>query len=90
MMQALQYLCSTEYSVLPRHFDDIVTLVPANWSVYNILLVGQGRCVKKFSHTSMAKWKSQVNEMLLQLIFVYSSINLINLPSTGSNFAPYQ
>ena len=40
----------------PRHFDDIISLVPDNWSVYNILLDGHGKGVKEFSRTSMAKW----------------------------------
>ena len=42
----------------PRHFDDIVKLVPDNWSVYNILLDGHGKGVREFSRTSMVKCKN--------------------------------
>lgn len=61
----------------PRHFDDIISLVPDNWSVYNILLDGHGKGVKEFSRTSMAKWKSQVNEMFLKLYEKYDNIYIV-------------
>lgn len=61
----------------PRHFDDIVDLVPQEWSVYNILLDGHGKGVKDFAHTSMDKWKHQVDERMAELYKKYDNIYLI-------------
>ena len=61
----------------PRHFDDIVKLVPDNWSVYNILLDGHGKGVREFSRTSMGKWKNQVNEMFAKLYEKYDNIYIV-------------
>ena len=61
----------------PRHFDDIVDLVPQEWSVYNILLDGHGKGVKDFAHTSMDKWKQQVDKMMAELYDKYDNIYLI-------------
>ena len=61
----------------PRHFDDIVDLVPQEWSVYNILLDGHGKGVKDFAHTSMDKWKRQVDERMAELYKKYDNIYLI-------------
>lgn len=62
----------SEYAVLfihgivgtPDHFKDFVPLVPKQWSVYNVLLDGHGGRVEDFTHTSMKKWKTQVNNKL--------------------------
>lgn len=61
----------------PRHFDDIVDLVPQEWSVYNILLDGHGKGVKDFAHTSMDKWKQQVDKRMAELYNKYDNIYLI-------------
>ena len=47
----------------PNHFRDLiplVDLVPADWSVYNVLLDGHGKTVDDFAKTSMNKWHTQV------------------------------
>lgn len=61
----------------PRHFDDIVDLVPQEWSVYNILLDGHGKGVKDFARTSMDKWKSQVDGVMAKLYEKYDNIYII-------------
>lgn len=61
----------------PRHFDEIIHLIPEEWSVYNILLDGHGKGVREFACTSMDKWKTQVDSMLGNLYEKYENIYLI-------------
>ncbi len=61
----------------PRHFDDIVELIPKNWTVYNILLDGHGKGVREFSATSMKKWKKQVEDIMDLLYKKYDNIYLV-------------
>ena len=44
----------------PRFFDFLIDLIPADWTVHNILLDGHGNDVQAFSHTSMENWMRQV------------------------------
>ena len=47
----------------PNHFRDLIPLidlVPADWSVYNLLLDGHGKTVDDFANSSMDKWRRQV------------------------------
>ena len=41
----------------------LLSLVPDNISVYNVLLDGHGKGVKEFSKTSMKKWKKQIDDI---------------------------
>lgn len=43
----------------PHHFDYLLEYIPADWSVYAILLDGHGSDVRAFSKTSMKKWEAQ-------------------------------
>lgn len=61
----------------PRHFDSLIPLIPADWSIYNILLDGHGGKVEDFSHTSMKKWKAQVHARLDDLLGRYDRIILV-------------
>lgn len=70
----------------PDHFRDFVHLVPASWSVYNILLDGHGKTVRDFSCTSMEKWKNQVRRLVDHLARRYDRI-LIAAHSMGTLFA---
>lgn len=62
-----RYIPGSRYAVLlihgilgtPNHFEDLLPLIPENWSVYNILLEGHGGSVADFSHSSMEKWRAQ-------------------------------
>lgn len=44
----------------PAHFRFLLPLVPAEWSVYNLRLVGHGGSVEDFAAASMQQWKDQV------------------------------
>ncbi len=58
----------------PRYFDGIVSEVPEGFSIYNILLDGHGGAVSDFAHTSMQKWKNQVENTVKQLEVQYENI----------------
>lgn len=70
----------------PDHFSFLLPLIPDDWSVYNILLDGHGKTVCDFSHTSMAKWKSQVSALLDDLLCRYDQVILVG-HSMGTLFA---
>lgn len=70
----------------PNHFADYVKLVPQNISVYNILLDGHGKTVEDFSHTSMLKWKKQVEDAVCMLSQSHKNI-IITAHSMGTLFA---
>lgn len=44
----------------PNHFTRLLSRIPENMSVCNLLLDGHGGGVRDFSHTSMRKWEKQV------------------------------
>lgn len=70
----------------PDHFRDFIKLVPADWSVYNLLLDGHGGSVMDFSHTSMEKWHRQVEQLLERLVLRYEDV-FIAAHSMGTLFA---
>ncbi len=61
----------------PRYFDDMITCIPENYSVYNILLEGHGGSFLDFAHTSKKKWENQVESLILKLEKEYRDIILI-------------
>ena len=70
----------------PAHFADLMTVIPEEWSVYNILLDGHGKQVEDFAHTSMAKWKAQVTAQLDKILEKHEQV-LIVAHSMGTLFA---
>lgn len=44
----------------PDHFDFLMSYLPENVSVWNLLLDGHGKGVAEFSRASMEKWRGQV------------------------------
>lgn len=70
----------------PRHFDCFVSALPLSYAVYNILLDGHGKTVKDFSHTSMDKWKNQVQNTVENLVQKYKNIVIV-AHSMGTLFA---
>lgn len=70
----------------PTHFRDLLPLIPEGWSVYNILLDGHGGKVEDFSHTSMEKWKAQVEKQLDEILLTHRRV-LIIAHSMGTLFA---
>ncbi len=61
----------------PRHFDFLLSAIPDDVSVYNILLDGHGGSVKDFSKTNMKKWKQQVDETLTDLCSRYEKVVVV-------------
>ena len=70
----------------PAHFAPLIPLVPPDWSVHNMLLLGHGRGVRDFSAASMARWKRQVHDALRLLLSSYSQV-VIAAHSMGTLFA---
>ena len=70
----------------PAHFRDLTPVIPAEFSVYNILLDGHGGTVTDFSRSSMAKWKGQVRDTLETLFDRHEKV-LIAGHSMGTLFA---
>ena len=70
----------------PNHFKDLIPLVPAHWSVYNILLDGHGKGVRDFAKTSMKKWKAQAEDAVEELAKTHKNIFIV-AHSMGTLFA---
>ncbi len=70
----------------PDQFNPLLTQIPKEWSVFNILLDGHGKKVQDFSHSSMTKWKGQVQRTLTYLSVRYAKI-IIVAHSMGTLFA---
>lgn len=70
----------------PDQFNPLLTQIPKEWSVFNILLDGHGKKVQDFSHSSMTKWKAQIKQILTYLSVRYSKIVII-AQSMGTLFA---
>ncbi|MBQ8555817.1 MAG: alpha/beta hydrolase [Clostridia bacterium] len=51
----------------PRYFDGFVARIPETYSVHNLLLAGHGGTVADFGRASMAQWRQQVREALIEL-----------------------
>ncbi len=61
----------------PRHFDFLIPLIPADYSIYNIQLDGHGGCVQDFSRTSMKKWQAQVSSLLDDILPRHDQVILV-------------
>ncbi len=61
----------------PDMFKKYIDLIPENWSVYNMLLDGHGKSVSDFAHTSMKKWKRQVDRAVYELSLKYDKIIIV-------------
>jgi esterase/lipase len=73
----------------PNHFRTLLPLeqmIPADWSVYNVLLPGHGKKVEDFARSSMAQWKSYVNEIFNKLCDTHEKVILVG-HSMGTLFS---
>ena len=70
----------------PYQFRDLIGLVPADCSIYNLLLDGHGGSVMDFAHSSMEKWKAQVELTYERITGRYKTIVLVG-HSMGTLFA---
>ena len=51
----------------PDHFSELISLLPDDVSVVNVLLDGHGGSVKDFADSSMKKWEAQIENVLSEL-----------------------
>lgn len=70
----------------PRQFEPLLSQIPENWSIFNILLDGHGKKVQDLSRSSMNRWKGQIQQIMTYLSVRYSKI-LIIAHSMGTLFA---
>lgn len=73
----------------PDHFRTLLPLeelIPADWSVYNVLMDGHGKGVKEFSRSSMEKWKTQVMGIFNDLCETHERVIIVG-HSMGTLFA---
>ena len=70
----------------PDHFKPFLPLIPGDFSIYNILLDGHGQTIQEFNHSSMQKWKDQVQDRL-DYIFAHHEKVMIVAHSMGTLFA---
>lgn len=61
----------------PNHFRDFVKMVPAQYSVHNILLDGHGGTVREFSKSSASLWENRVLEKIKYLSKRYDNIIIV-------------
>ena len=70
----------------PHHFDNLIPLIPENWSVVNLLLEGHGQGAAEFGAASMDQWKGQVSRELDALLAYHERVLIVG-HSMGTLFA---
>ena len=70
----------------PHHFDNLLPLIPENWSVVNLLLEGHGQGAAEFGAASMERWKGQVSRELDGLLAYHEKVLIVG-HSMGTLFA---
>ena len=61
----------------PRHFDFLLPFIPADWSVYNIVLDGHGATARDFARTSRKKWEAQVKGEIARVCARYKHVVVV-------------
>jgi len=61
----------------PRHFDEFISLIPEQWSIYNILLKGHGGTVDDFIKSNKKQWIEQVDKISHELCNQYKQIIVV-------------
>ena len=61
----------------PRHFDDLIPLLPDTVSVHNLLLAGHGGSARDFARASMREWEAQVESAIATLAKTHPHIYLV-------------
>lgn len=70
----------------PHHFDNLLPLIPEDWSVVNLLLEGHGQGAAEFGAASMEQWKAQVSRELDALLAYHEKVLIVG-HSMGTLFA---
>ena len=73
----------------PDHFDDLISLVPDDISIHNLLLDGHGKTASDFSQTSMHQWEIQVEQAVADLLKTHARVSIV-AHSMGTLFAIQQ
>ena len=61
----------------PRHFDDLISLLPDTVSIHNQLLAGHGGSARDFARASMREWEAQVDAAIAALAETHQHIYLV-------------
>lgn len=61
----------------PRHFDDLLPLLPDTMSVHNLLLAGHGGSARDFARSSMSAWEAQVESAIITLAEAHQHIYIV-------------
>ena len=61
----------------PRHFDDLIPLLPNTVSVHNLLLAGHGGSARDFARASMKTWEQQVESAIAALAETHQHIYIV-------------
>ena len=61
----------------PRFFDEYVAVLPADFSVHNILLPGHGGTVKDFGRHSAKEWEAHVRTCLNELRACHERVYIV-------------
>ena len=61
----------------PRFFDDLVSILPEDFSVHNLLLPGHGGTVKDFSRHGAEEWEAHVRSALNELRTVHERVYIV-------------
>lgn len=64
-------------SATPRFFDEYVAVLPADFSVHNILLPGHGGTVKDFGRHSAKEWEAHVRTCLNDLRACHERVYIV-------------
>ena len=70
----------------PGHFRNLVPVIPDTFHVYNILLDGHNGTPRDFGRSSMARWKTQVDNTLRALFSRHEKVVIV-AHSMGTLFA---
>ena len=70
----------------PGHFRDLIPIIPREYSIYNILLDGHNGTPRDFGRSSMARWKTQVDNTLQALFSCHEQVVIV-AHSMGALFA---
>lgn len=61
----------------PNHFSPFLPLIPAEYTVHNLLLKGHGGSVRDFSRASMTAWETQVAAALAELMETHKKVYIV-------------
>ena len=61
----------------PRHFDDLIPLLPDTVSIHNLLLAGHGGSAHDFARASMKTWEAQVEAAIATLAETHPHIYIV-------------